>query len=400
MTAAVLGLAALLLLPFATLRGSRIQTGDDLGTLASLGPAGFTFLVVVWLVLAVLAWRRSPRENLCATRIHAARRRRGFALGLVATIALLGVVGLSAVAAERLLADAPEFARVSVGGGAWGGVVAGYMALLAARREVADSALLRFALSVIAPLGVVVMLFTGALDDMSMLREYASQGDRFAAEVLRHLAYSGIALVVATVLGVALGILAFRHPRLRRPVFAAVSVFQTIPGLAMVGLLFGPLSWLGATSPTLKALGVGGLGWAPVVVALTLYALLAIVRNTYAGLDGVPAEVIDAGFGMGMTERQVMLRVRLPLALSALVSGVRTGTVQTVGNATIGAFVAAGTLGLFVFGGLSQQATDLIMLGSVAIVALALLADALLRALHRLIVGTAHSRMRGAHDPL
>lgn len=374
LTGAVLGLAALVLLPFATFRTSRIQTGDSLSALSSLGAGWLAAIGAVWLVLFALSLRDDRRPALAMAR------------GLVACVALLGTLGLSAVAAGRLLAGGPQFARVSVGLGAWAGIMAAYMVVLSARRELAGRPALGFALSAIAPLGIVALLAGGALGDLGMLKEYASTGDRFWAEAGRHALFAAVSTAIATVAGVSLGILAFRHPAWRRPVFAVVSVFQTIPGLAMVGLLFGPLSWLGSNVGLFERLGVGGLGWAPVIVALTLYALLAVVRNTYAGLEGVPRETVEAAHGMGMSEWQVLWTVRIPLAMPALLGGVRTSTVQTVGNATLGAFVAAGTLGLFVFGGLSQQATDLIMLASLAIVAMALTIDGVLRAAQRVLV--------------
>lgn len=374
MTGAVLGLAALLLLPFATFRASRIQTGEDLSALGSLGPWWLAAIVAVWLILLVLSLRHDRTPVLALAR------------GLVASAALLGTLALSAVAAGRLLAGGPEFARVSMGLGAWVGMMAAYMVVLASRRELARRPAAGLILAALAPAGVIGMLATGALADLGMLREYASVSERFWAEAGRHAVFAGVSTAIATAAGLALGILAFRRPALRRPVFAAVSVSQTIPGLAMVGLLFGPLSWLGSHIAFLGRVGVGGLGWAPVIVALSLYALLAVVRNTYAGLEGVARETVDAAYGMGMTEGQVLRLVRIPLALPALIGGVRTSAVQTVGNATLGAFVAAGTLGLFVFGGLSQQASDLIMLASLAIVAMALLTDGALRALQRLAV--------------
>ena len=138
--------------------------------------------------------------------------------------------------------------------------------------------------------------------------------------------FAAVSVTIATVIGIYLGILAFRNRRLERPVFATVSVFQTIPGLAMVGLLVAPLAAVSFSLPFLRKLGIGGIGWAPVVTALTLYALLAIVRNTFAGLRNVPPATVDAGRGMGMTERQLMRKVELPLGMPVVFSGVRTST--------------------------------------------------------------------------
>ena len=115
------------------------------------------------------------------------------------------------------------------------------------------------------------------------------------------------------------------------------------------------------------------------MTALTLYALLAIVRNTYAGLRNVPPAVVDAGRGMGMTDGQLMRKVELPLGMPVVFSGVRTSTVQTIGNATLGAFVGGITLGRFIFQGLAEQSPDLTMLGSIALVLIAVLVDGALR---------------------
>ena len=190
-------------------------------------------------------------------------------------------------------------------------------------------------------------------------------------------------MTIATAIGVYLGILAFRNRHLERPVFATVSVFQTIPGLAMVGLLVAPLAAVSFSLPFLRKFGIGGIGWAPVVIALTLYALLAIVRNTFAGLRSVPPAIVDAGRGMGMTERQLMRKVELPLGMPVVFSGVRTSTVQTIGNATLGAFVGGITLGRFIFQGLAEQSPDLTMLGSIALVLIAVLIDGALRIVQR-----------------
>jgi len=223
------------------------------------------------------------------------------------------------------------------------------------------------------------------------MMEFANQRDRLFTETVNTIVFSAAAVVIASVIGFSLGVLAFRRPRYERPVFGVVNIFQTIPGLAMIGLLFSPLSRLGQSVPLLGALGVGGLGWAPVVTALTLYALLAITRNTYAGLRGVPADTVDAGIGMGMTESQLMRRVRVPLATPVLFSGERSAVVQTIGNSTLGAFVAAFTLGSTIFGGLAQGSADLMLLGSIILVVLALVADGMLRVAQR-VVSPRHTR--------
>jgi osmoprotectant transport system permease protein len=223
------------------------------------------------------------------------------------------------------------------------------------------------------------MLLSGYLDNLGIMKEYANVADRFWVETVNTIIYAAVAVTIATAVGVYLGMLAFRNQHLERPIFATVSVFQTIPGLAMVGLLVAPFAAASFAVPLLRRLGIGGIGWAPVVTALTLYALLAIVRNTYAGLRNVPLAVVDAGRGMGMTDGQLMRKVELPLGMPVVFSGVRTSTVQTIGNATLGAFVGGITLGRFIFQGLAEQSPDLTMLGSIALVVIAVLADGALR---------------------
>jgi osmoprotectant transport system permease protein len=133
--------------------------------------------------------------------------------------------------------------------------------------------------------------------------------------------------------------------------------------------------------PQLAALGVGGIGVAPAIVALVLYALLPVVRNTSAGIAGVDASVIEAGRGMGLTQRQIFRQVELPLALPILLAGLRIVTVQAIGLAVVAALIGAGGLGTFVFEGLGQYAVDLVLLGALPAIFLALAADFVLQTL-------------------
>ena len=165
------------------------------------------------------------------------------------------------------------------------------------------------------------------------------------------------------------------------PLFAVLNMLQTIPSIALFGLLIVPLAALATAVPQLAELGVGGIGVAPAIVALVLYALLPVVRNTAAGLAGVDAAVIEAGRGMGLTSRQIFRQIELPLALPVLLAGLRIVTVQAIGLAVIAALIGAGGLGDFVFQGLGQAAADLVLLGALPAILLALVADFLLQSL-------------------
>jgi osmoprotectant transport system permease protein len=189
------------------------------------------------------------------------------------------------------------------------------------------------------------------------------------------------------VIGFPLGVVAARSPRLENPLFAVLNLLQTIPSIALFGLLIVPLSALAAAVPQLAAIGVGGIGVAPATVALVLYALLPVVRNTAVGLAGVDGAVIEAGRGMGLTSWQIFRQVEVPLALPVLLAGLRIVTVQAIGLAVVAALIGAGGLGTFVFEGLGQYAVDLVLLGALPAIFLALAADFILQTLSAALRG-------------
>jgi len=198
---------------------------------------------------------------------------------------------------------------------------------------------------------------------------------------VRHIALVAGSVGPAIAIGVPLGVGAARNAPLQGPLFAVLNLLQTIPSIALFGLLIAPLAALATAVPQLATLGVGGIGVAPAIVALVLYALLPVVRNTSAGIAGVDASVIEAGRGMGLTQRQIFRQVELPLALPVLLAGLRIVTVQAIGLAVVAALIGAGGLGTFVFEGLGQYAVDLVLLGALPAIFLALAADFVLQTL-------------------
>ena len=214
---------------------------------------------------------------------------------------------------------------------------------------------------------------------MSIAREYATRRQLFADALLRHISLVAGSVGPAIAIGFPLGVAAVRNRRLQGPLFAVLNVLQTIPSIALFGLLIVPLAALATAVPPLAALGIGGIGVAPAIVALVLYALLPVVRNTAAGLAGVDGTIVEAGRGMGLTQRQIFRQVELPLALPVLLAGLRIVTVQAIGLAVVAALIGAGGLGTFVFEGLGQYATDLVLLGALPAIFLALTADFVLQ---------------------
>jgi len=228
---------------------------------------------------------------------------------------------------------------------------------------------------------VVALLFSGWLNELSILREFASQRERFIQEALQHIYLFGGSIIVGVLIGVPLGIWAVHSKNADKPIFLIASIFQTIPSLALFGLLIAPLAALSLSFPILRELGIKGIGAAPAVIALIIYSLFPIIQNTYAGLRHVDPGVIEAGKGMGMRRFQIFRSVEAPLAAPIMVEGVRTAAVQAVGNTAVAALIGAGGLGQFIFQGLGQAASDLIILGAIPIIVLALLVDSLMKIL-------------------
>ena len=198
---------------------------------------------------------------------------------------------------------------------------------------------------------------------------------------MRHMTLVGASVGIAAAVGFPLGAVIARRTALQSPVFAVLNIVQTIPSIALFGLLILPLSALAAAVPRLAQYGVGGIGVTPAIIALVLYALLPVVRNTSVGLTGVDSAAIEAGRGMGMSPGQIFRGIELPLALPVLLAGLRIVTVQAIGLAVVAALIGAGGLGTFVFEGLGQYAVDLVLLGALPAIFLALAADFILQIL-------------------
>lgn len=177
-----------------------------------------------------------------------------------------------------------------------------------------------------------------------------------------HLWLVGASITLAVLIGIPLGILITRWSILSKPVLGGANIIQTIPSLALFGFLL-PAPWIGARADRLA------------ILALTLYALLPLIRNTYTGIRSVDRAVVEAGRGMGMTDRQLLWQVELPLALGVIIAGVRVAAVISIGLATIAAAIGAGGLGEYIFRGLAMVNNQVILAGAIPAALLAILAD-------------------------
>ena len=326
----------------------------------------------------------------------------GVALAAAAGLAgLLALVGSHAAwLAHSAPPGSPGLMRVSLGAGFWAlALLAGLAAAdalqrlglgLGLGRSVGAAArpgrvvLLIVLLLVLLLVPLAALLASGRLDELSLLKEYHNRAEVFQAAGWRHLQIVASALAAALVLGLPLGWAAARRARVARPLLAALNVIQTVPAVALFGLLIVPLAWLGGQLP---GWGIAGIGLWPAVIALGLYALLPVVHGLAAGLQQVAAELREAGRGQGLNPRQLFWRLELPLAAAVLVSGLRVAAVQSVGLAVLAALIGAGGFGALVFQGLLGSANDLVLLGVLPVVALALAVDALFVLLGRAVTG-------------
>ncbi|MFL4555034.1 ABC transporter permease [Yersinia kristensenii] len=298
---------------------------------------------------------------------------------LIAEVLLFGLLFLAGTTATQLAGGEESLARTSLGSGFW--LMSGMSILIAVdslSRAIVNP-VWRSLANVLLVLPVVLLLATGQLDQLSLMKEYVNRQDVFDDALWRHLQILLATLIPAVLLGIPLGLFCFRSHRFQGTIFSTLNIIQTIPSIALFGLLIAPLAGLAAAIPWLADHGVSGIGLAPAIIALVLYALLPLVRNVVAGLEAVPDSVVESARGMGMTRTQLFFRVQIPIAMPFILSGVRIIAVQTVGLAVVAALIGAGGLGAIVFQGLLSSALDLVLLGVIPVIVMAVVVDSLFK---------------------
>ncbi|PQY24090.1 ABC transporter permease [Cronobacter sakazakii] len=355
-------LAAAALLPFLNYAPNRLVSGAPLA-LSGLFPAAAPALWALPALLCLLAF--VPRKP-------------GALLILVAAQALfITLLVVTGAEAARLAETGSRLARTSPGSGLWLMLAVSLLAASDAIGRLTRQPLGRWLLQVQIWIAPLWLLLSGHFDALSLLKEYANHQTVFDDATARHLTLLFGTLAPAVVIGLPLGILCHRRPRWQPGLFAALNIIQTVPSVALFGLLMAPLAGLAQAFPALGALGVSGTGLAPALIALTLYALLPLVRGVVAGLGQVPDAVRESARGVGMSAWQRLWHVDVPLALPVWLRSLRVVAVQTVGMAVVAALIGAGGFGALVFQGLLSSALDLVLLGVIPVVALAVVLDAL-----------------------
>jgi osmoprotectant transport system permease protein len=313
--------------------------------------------------------------GLALLSVSGRRKLRSFATILAAALMLWGSLAGAGHFAVILTQAGPPAARASLGPAFWTLASIAILALVDAVQRGNFSFPARACIGAAFCTGFLLMAAAGAFDSLSLAREFLNNRGVFVNELLHHLRLVCAAIFFALMIGVPLTVLVLRKRVAAGFVFASLGILQTIPSIALFGVLIAPMSRLSELLPLLRGLGINGTGPAPAVLALTLYSLLPLVRSFYTGFSEVAMEVKDAAAAIGFGWRRLFIEVELPLALPALVSGLRVVTIQAIGLASVAALIGAGGLGTFIFQGIGQYALDLVLVGAIPVILLALLAN-------------------------
>jgi osmoprotectant transport system permease protein len=375
----VLAVLALYGLPFLRVAPNRLVSGQPLYFFSIIsGPAGLLLVVLVAFTVAAML---KPRAAW---------------MWSVLVIAAAGMPSLLWLAASQasisLQGELPTslIARVSLGSAFWVALVLLGFIVSSALQQLRATRLQAVPVCAALLLAMGALLASGACNDLSLIEEYANRSDGFVEVVARHVQIVLLALAGALAIGLPLGWAAHAHAKAGRALLPVLNIIQTIPSIALFGLLMAPLALLAASLPALGRAGISGVGLAPAVIALTLYGLLLVVRGTLAGLQQVPRAMVQAARALGLSRFQILIAVELPLALPVLLGGVRTAAVSSVGLAAVTALIGAGGLGSILFEGLFANAQDVVLLGVLPIIALGVLVDALFKVLMRLATRRVH----------
>jgi len=225
------------------------------------------------------------------------------------------------------------------------------------------------------------------IPNLGLVKEYSNVQDRMTQAIQTHLILALSSALTAVIPGILLGYLSYTRPKWREWVMGFVNVFQVAPTLSLLGLVMIPLSLMSKSFPILASWGIKGIGFAPAFIVLTLYCLLPIVANAYAGFQQVDEAILSSAQGMGLTKGQILTKVSFPLASPIILSGIQTALTQNIGNTILAGLVGGGGLGALIFLGLSQAAPDLVLLGTIPVVIMALVTDAVFEAFkHKLVI--------------
>lgn len=297
-------------------------------------------------------------------------------IGII-VVAMVGLFYLAGEGANYVLPQDAGFARVALGSGFWVACLALWLTFANNILKLRASPLFHVVVFIAMSCLFGLLIYVGLWDALSLMKEYKNEL-AFWSHARRHLFLSIASLVPAIIVGIPTGIWCSRSKIIKAAVFPVLNILQTIPSIAMFGILMIPLTYIATNYPGLGELGIRGIGAAPAIVALFFYSLLPIVSNTTVGLDKLDATIVEAARGMGMNSRQRLFKIELPLAAPVILSGIRIVLVQNIGIVAVAGLIGGGGFGTYIFKGLNQTATELVMLGAIPTLYLALFAAILM----------------------
>ncbi|TVQ65785.1 MAG: ABC transporter permease [Oceanospirillales bacterium] len=350
-------------LDYVNLQPNRILPGVGYSLQDAVG-WWWMFIVTTLLISAfLLSFIRLPTKRLLQ-------------LLIVSLLLVFMPISLSSFASNHI-PETLTHARTGLGAAFWVLLFLLVLMLIELQQKLKLSRLIICLISILPIISFLFAYLDGGLETLAILREYNARSDQFHQAVKVHITLVSGAVFTSMLLASCLVALMRKVEAAQKIIFPLLNFIQTIPSLALFGLLIAPLGYLASKSEWLQAMNVSGIGWAPAMIALIAYSLLPMVRNTFVALEEVSSSIIEAAKGMGMSPLQVFIQVRLPLAMPVILEGIRITTIQAIGLTAVAALIGAGGLGNFIFQGLGQAAMDMVLLGALPILLLALVADLL-----------------------
>lgn len=364
------GAAAFSFLNIVELKPNRISQGVKYSSFEFFGKLGIA-LIICWVLLLALSFYEGKEKNI---------------LAFVTTTGLVLLLIWSLPLKAGAYAGENPSARVSLSAGFYLQIFSIYMLFSTYSKRIKKHRWIKW-IGFLSIAALITFLFkTGAFNDLSLMKEYTTKQSQFMDSLRIHALLTLGAVVTGSLIAIPLGYLAYSKKKLEAKIMIPLSIIETIPSLSLFGILLVPLAGLGKL-PFFDAIGVSGIGWAPAYIALTLYTLLPIGRNTLTGFYSVDKGAIEAAKGMGMRQGQILKSIELPLAFPVIFTGIRIAFIQTIGGAVLAGLVGGGGLGTFVFLGLGEASPDLILLGVLPIVFFTILLDYLLKTFEKTMRG-------------
>lgn len=364
------GTAAFLFMDLVEHKPNRIAQGSKYSSFGFLGSLAIVILII-WIVLITLSLYDEKHKEI---------------LIFVLTTILLIFIFWSLQKSTGQYTDSNSSARITLSAGFYIQMLCIYLLFSTYTQKIKDYNFVKLIAFSAIFLSLIFFVFTGRFDDLSLIKEYNSKKTQFYDNLRIHALLTFGAVITGAIIAIPLGFLAYSKKKMEGKIMVPLSIIETIPSLSLFGILLVPLSGLGKL-PFFDAIGVSGIGWAPAYIALTLYTLLPIGRNTLTGFYSVGNDIIEAAKGMGMSKSQILKKIELPLAFPIIFTGIRIAFIQTIGGAVLAGLVGGGGMGTFVFLGLGEASPDLILLGVLPIVAFTVLIDYILRFFESIIRG-------------